>query len=392
MLSSTMKSQGQSFLRSIISQLLEDKKTINTESELKDLFSIFKLVLNSNKYLTTSLALKDFKERLPISKNEIERYVYYSLPAITIDNEDIFKEEIDSSMKRLIDLTIIERKAKKYEEQRQESKKAEETKPVEEPKPIPQQLYYPEQNPSIPYPELCQQQPQQMQPQVFQQQQPPQMQQQVFQQPQQMQQQMFPQQTYPMTQEEEFDENADFTLQDIIDGRLVIRPTDSLEVARKKLALADGKTIRFANGIFNNQFTTPQQNEVQVEEVNQNDSEYDRVKKIFNAFECNVDKNSSYKDKADYISKRGMLYNSVYKDDSSKYLVEDKGDVVMLGLKLICTVIGEDVNSINFSSNKQLLSDLGGFLVKNVNEENVDNLILCVDLFEEYVLNAIKDM
>lgn len=379
MLSSTMKSQGQSFLRSIISQILEDKKSINTESELKDLFSIFKSVLDGNKYLTSSLALKDFKGRLPISKNEIEKYVYYSLPSLTIDNEDNFKEEIDNSMKRLIDLSIAERKAKKYEEQRQESNKTKESKPVEEVKPIQQQLYYPEQNPSIPYPELCQQQPQQMQPQVFPQQQ-------------QVQPQMFPQ-SQQISQEEEFDENADdFTLQDIIDGRLVIRPTDSLEVARKKLALADGKTIRFANGIFNNQFTTPQQNEVQVEEVNQNDSEYDRVKKIFNAFESNVDENSSYKDKVDFISKRGMLYNSIYKDDSSKYLVEDKGNTVMMGLKLICTIIGEDVNSINCSSNKQLLSDLGGFLVKNVNEENVNNLILCVDLFEEYVLNEIKSM
>ena len=354
MLSSTMKSQGQSFLRSIISQILEDEKTINTESELKDLFSIFKSVLDGNKYLTTSLALKDFKERLPISKNEIERYVYYSLPAITIDNEDSFKEEIDSSMKRLIDLTIAERKAKKYEEQRQENKKIEETKPVEEAKPIPQQLYYPEQNPSIPYPELIQ---------------PQQMQSQMFQQPQQMQPQVLPQ-IYP-TQEEEFDENADdFTLQDIIDGRLVIRPTDSLEVARKKLALADGKTIRFANGIFNNQFTTPQQNEVQVEEVDKNDSEYDRVKKIFNVFKCNVDKNSSYEDKEKYISERGMLYNSVYKDDTSKYLVEDKKNDVMLGLQAICTIMGEDINSINCSSNKQLLSDLGKFLVENINKEN----------------------
>lgn len=376
MLSSTMKSQGQSFLRSIISQILEDEKTINTESELKDLFSIFKSVLDGNKYLTTSLALKDFKERLPISKNEIERYVYYSLPAITIDNEDSFKEEIDSSMKRLIDLTIAERKAKKYEEQRQENKKIEETKPVEEAKPIPQQLYYPEQNPSIPYPELIQ--PQQMQPQMFQQ-------------PQQMQPQVFPQ-TYP-TQEEEFDENADdFTLQDIIDGRLVIRPTDSLEVARKKLALADGKTIRFANGIFNNQFTTPQQNEVQVEEVDKNDSEYDRVKKIFNVFKCNVDKNSSYEDKEKYISERGMLYNSVYKDDTSKYLVEDKKNDVMLGLQAICTIMGEDINSINCSSNKQLLSDLGKFLVENINKENIDRAIMCVDIFEEHVLNAIKNM
>ena len=387
MLSSTMKSQGQSFLRSIISQILEDEKTINTESELKDLFSIFKSVLDGNKYLTTSLALKDFKERLPISKNEIERYVYYSLPAITIDNEDSFKEEIDSSMKRLIDLTIAERKAKKYEEQRQESKKVEETKPVEEAKPIPQQLYYPEQNPSIPYPELIQ--PQQMQPQMFQQ--PQQMQPQMFQQPQQMQPQVLPQ-TYP-TQEEEFDENADdFTLQDIIDGRLVIRPTDSLEVARKKLALADGKTIRFANGIFNNQFTTPQQNEVQVEEVDKNDSEYDRVKKIFNVFKCNVDKNSSYEDKEKYISERGMLYNSVYKDDSSKYLVEDKKNDVMLGLQAICTIMGEDINSINCSSNKQLLSDLGKFLVENINKENIDRAIMCVDIFEEHVLNAIKNM
>lgn len=376
MLSSTMKSQGQSFLRSIISQILEDEKTINTESELKDLFSIFKSVLDGNKYLTSSLALKDFKGRLPISKNEIERYVYYSLPAISINNEDSFKEEIDSSMKRLIDLAIAERKAKKYEEQRQENKKIEELKPVEEANPIPQQLYYPEQNPSIPYPELCQQQPQQMQPQMFQ--------------PQQMQPQVLPQ-TYP-TQEEEFDENADFTLQDIIDGRLVIRPTDSLEVARKKLALADGKTIRFANGIFNNQFTTPQQNEVQVEEVNQNDSEYDRVKKIFNAFKCNINKDSSYEDKEKYISERGMLYNSVYKDDTSKYLVEDKKNDVMLGLQAICTIMGEDINSINCSSNKQLLSDLGKFLVENINKENIDRAIMCVDIFEEHVLNAIKNM
>lgn len=377
MLSSTMKSQGQSFLRSIISQILEDEKTINTESELKDLFSIFKSVLDGNKYLTSSLALKDFEARLPISKNEIERYVYYSLPAITIDNEDSFKEEIDSSMKRLIDLTIAERKAKKYKEQRQENKKIEELKPVEEAKPIPQQLYYPEQNPSIPYPELIQQQSQQMQPQMFQQ-------------PQQIQPQVFPQ-TYP-TQEEEFDENANFTLQDIIDGRLVIRPTDSLEVARKKLALADGKTIRFANGIFNNQFTTPQQNEVQVEEVNQNDSEYDRVNKIFNAFKCNINKDSSYEDKEKYISERGILYNSVYKDDTSKYLVEDKNNAVMLGLQAICTIMGEDINSINCSSNKQLLSDLGKFLVENINKENIDRAIECVKLFEGYVLNEIKNM
>lgn len=377
MLNVTMKSQAQIMLKSMISQILEDRKTINTENELKDLFSIFKLVLDGNRYLTSSLALKDFKGRLPISKNEIEKYIYRSLPPITIDNEDSFEEEIDSSMKRLIDLTIAERKAKKYEEQRQENKKIEELKPVEEAKPIPQQLYYPEQNPSIPYPELCQQQPQQMQPQMFQQ-------------PQQIQPQVFPQ-IYP-TQEEEFDENADFTLQDVIDGRLVIRPTDSLEVARKKLALADGKTIRFANGIFNNQFTTPQQNEVQVEEVNQNDSEYDRVNKIFNAFKCNINKDSSYEDKEKYISERGMLYNSVYKDDTSKYLVEDKNNAVMLGLQAICTIMGEDINSINCSSNKQLLSDLGKFLVENINKENIDRAIECVKLFEGYVLNEIKNM
>lgn len=377
MLSSLMQSHGESFLKSIMSQIVGDRKAIESKSELNEVLSIFKTILNGNKYIKSSLTTKKYINEFPISKEDLMFFAYNSFETLAIDDEKIFQEEIDETMKRLIDLTIIERKAKKYEEQRQESKKTEESKPVEETKPIPQQLYYPEQNPSIPYPELCQQQPQQVQPQMFQ--------------PQQMQPQVLPQ-TYP-TQEEEFDENADdFTLQDIIDGRLVIRPTDSLEVARKKLALADGKTIRFANGIFNNQFTTPQQNEVQVEEVNQNDSEYDRVKKIFNAFECDVDKNSSYKDKADYISKRGMLYNSVYKDDSSKYLVEDKGNAVMLGLKLICTIIGEDVNNINFSSNKQLLSDLGGFLVKNVNEENVDNLILCVDLFEEYVLNAIKSM
>ena len=376
MLSSLMQSHGESFLKSIMSQIVGDRKAIESKSELNEVLSIFKTILNGNKYIKSSLTTKKYINEFPISKEDLIFYAYNSIETLTIDDEKIFQEEIDQTMKRLIDLTIIERQAKKYEEQRQESKKTEESKPVEETKPIPQQLYYPEQNPSIPYPELCQQQPQQIQPQMFQ--------------PQQMQPQVLPQ-TYP-TQEEEFDENADFTLQDIIDGRLVIRPTDSLEVARKKLALADGKTIRFANGIFNNQFTTPQQNEVQVEEVNQNDSEYDRVKKIFNAFECDADKNSSYKDKADYISKRGMLYNSVYKDDSSKYLVEDKGNAVMLGLKLICTIIGEDVNSINCSSNKQLLSDLGGFLVKNVNEENVDNLILCVDLFEEYVLNAIKSM
>ena len=368
MLSSLMQSHGESFLKSIMSQIVGDRKAIENESELNEVLSIFKTILNGKKYIN----------QFPISKEDLMFFAYNSIETLTIDDEKIFQEEIDKTMKRLIDLTIIERQAKKYEEQRQESKKTEESKPVEEVKPIQQQLYYPEQNPSIPYPELCQQQPQQIQPQVFQQ-------------PQQMQPQMFPQ-SQQISQEEEFDENADFTLQDIIDGRLVIRPTDSLEVARKKLALADGKTIRFANGIFNNQFTTPQQNEVQVEEVNQNDSEYDRVKKIFNAFESNVDENSSYKDKVDYISKRGMLYNSIYKDDSSKYLVEDKGNAVMMGLKLICTIIGEDVNSINCSSNKQLLSDLGGFLVKNVNEENVNNLILCVDLFEEYVLNEIKSM
>lgn len=376
MLSSLMQSHGESFLKSIMSQIVGDRKVIENESQLNEVLSIFKTILNGNKYIKSSLTRKKYINQFPISKEDLMFFAYNSIETLTIDDEKIFQEEIDQTMKRLIDLTIIERQAKKYEEQRQKSKKTEESKPVEEVKPIQQQLYYPEQNPSIPYPELCQQQPQQMQPQVFPQQQ--------------VQPQMFPQ-TYP-TQEEEFDENADFTLQDIIDGRLVIRPTDSLEVARKKLALADGKTIRFANGIFNNQFTTPQQNEVQVEEVNQNDSEYDRVKKIFNAFESNVDENSSYKDKVDYISKRGMLYNSIYKDDSSKYLVEDKGNAVMMGLKLICTIIGEDVNSINCSSNKQLLSDLGGFLVKNVNEENVNNLILCVDLFEEYVLNEIKSM
>ena len=378
MLSSLMQSHGESFLKSIMSQIVGDRKVIENESQLNEVLSIFKTILNGNKYIKSSLTRKKYINQFPISKEDLMFFAYNSIETLTIDDEKIFQEEIDQTMKRLIDLTIIERQAKKYEEQRQESKKTEESKPVEEVKPIQQQLYYPEQNPSIPYPELCQQQPQQMQPQVFPQQQ--------------VQPQMFPQ-SQQISQEEEFDENADdFTLQDIIDGRLVIRPTDSLEVARKKLALADGKTIRFANGIFNNQFTTPQQNEVQVEEVNQNDSEYDRVKKIFNAFESNVDENSSYKDKVDYISKRGMLYNSIYKDDSSKYLVEDKGNAVMMGLKLICTIIGEDVNSINCSSNKQLLSDLGGFLVKNVNEENVNNLILCVDLFEEYVLNEIKSM
>lgn len=378
MLSSLMQSHGESFLKSIMSQIVGDRKVIENESQLNEVLSIFKTILNGNKYIKSSLTRKKYINQFPISKEDLMFFAYNSIETLTIDDEKIFQEEIDQTMKRLIDLTIIERQAKKYEEQRQESKKTEESKPVEEVKPIQQQLYYPEQNPSIPYPELCQQQPQQMQSQVFPQQQ--------------VQPQMFPQ-SQQISQEEEFDENADdFTLQDIIDGRLVIRPTDSLEVARKKLALADGKTIRFANGIFNNQFTTPQQNEVQVEEVNQNDSEYDRVKKIFNAFESNVDENSSYKDKVDYISKRGMLYNSIYKDDSSKYLVEDKGNAVMMGLKLICTIIGEDVNSINCSSNKQLLSDLGGFLVKNVNEENVNNLILCVDLFEEYVLNEIKSM
>ena len=349
MLSSIMKSQGQSFLRSIISQILEDKNTINTEDELKDLFSIFKTALNGNKYLTSSLTLKDFKGRLPISKNEIERYVYHSLPAITIDNEDSFKEEIDNSMKRLIDLSIVERKAKKYEEQRQENKQ------IEESKPIPQQLYYPEQNPSIPYPELNQ--PQQPQPQIL-------------------------PQTQPMCQEEEFDENADFTLQDVIDGRLVIRPTDSIEVARKKLALSDGKTKRFANAIFNNQLTNPQQNV----------SEYDRVKKIFKAFKCKIDKDSSYEDKQKYISERAMLYNSVYKDDTAKYLVEDKENVVMMGLQSICVIMGEDINNINCTSNKQLLTDLGRFLTENVNEENIDRAIMCVNLFEGYVLVQIKDM
>lgn len=369
MLSSTMRIQGKGFLRSAISLLLSDKEEVKNEIELKEVFSILESVLEGNKYICSNYKINDIQ--LPISKQKLEGYVYLSLPFVEIQDEKEFNEEINKSMNRLTEIYTFEKMRKKYEEQRQESKKTEEVKPIQ------QQLYYPEQNPSIPYPELSQSQPQQMQPQVFPHQQ--------------MQPQMFPQ-SQQISQEEEFDENADFTLQDVIDGRLVIRPTDSLEVARKKLALADGKTIRFANGIFNNQFTTPQQNKVQVEEVDKNDSEYDRVKKIFNAFECNVDKDSSYKDKLDYISKRGMLYNSIYKDDSSKYLVEDNGNVVMMGLKLICTLIGEDINNINCSSNKQLLSDLGAFLVKNVNEENIDKLIICVNLFEAYVLNEIKNM
>ena len=64
----------------------------------------------------------------------------------------------------------------------------------------------------------------------------------------------------------------------------------------------------------------------------------------------------------------------------------------MLGLQAICTIMGEDINSINCSSNKQLLSDLGKFLVENINKENIDRAIECVKLFEGYVLNEIKNM
>lgn len=355
MLSSLMQSHGESFLKSIMSQIIGDKKAIENESELNEVLSIFKTVLDGNKYIKSSLTTKKYLiNEFPISKEDLIFSAYNSIQTLTIDDEKIFQEEIDQTMKRLIDLVIVERKAKKYEEQRQQSNQTEETKSVEESKPIPQQLYYPELN-------------QQPQPQIL-------------------------SQSHPIYQEEEFDENADFTLQDIIDGRLVIRPTDSIEVARKKLALADGKTKRFADEIFNNQITNPQQNEVQAEVVNKNDSEYNRVKKIFNAFECKLDKDSTYEDKENYISERGMLYNSIYKDDSSKYLVEDKENVVMMGLQAICTIMGEDINNINCSSNKQLLSDLGRFLVENVNEENVDRAIMCVNLFEGYVLVQIKDM
>lgn len=351
MLNIIMKSQGQSFLRSAISQIIENKKEINTILELENAFSILKSILSDNEYLISSVSIDDI-ETLPISKEEIERYVYYSFPPIIINDEEKFKKEMDNSMKKLNEIYSAEKMRKKYEEQRQKSK---ESKPVEESKPIPQQLYYPEQNPSIPYPELNQ--PQQPQPQIL-------------------------PQTQPMCQEEEFDENADFTLQDVIDGRLVIRPTDSIEVARKKLALSDGKTKRFANAIFNNQLTNPQQNV----------SEYDRVKKIFKAFKCKIDKDSSYEDKQKYISERAMLYNSVYKDDTAKYLVEDKENVVMMGLQSICVIMGEDINNINCTSNKQLLTDLGRFLTENVNEENIDRAIMCVNLFEGYVLVQIKDM
>ena len=351
MLNIIMKSQGQSFLRSAISQIIENKKEINTTLELENAFSILQSILSDNEYLISSVSIDDI-ETLPISKEEIERYVYYSFPPIIINDEEKFKKEMDNSMKKINEIYSAEKMRKKYEEQRQKSK---ESKPVEESKPIPQQLYYPEQNPSIPYPELNQ--PQQPQPQIL-------------------------PQTQPMCQEEEFDENADFTLQDVIDGRLVIRPTDSIEVARKKLALSDGKTKRFANAIFNNQLTNPQQNV----------SEYDRVKKIFKAFKCKIDKDSSYEDKQKYISERAMLYNSVYKDDTAKYLVEDKENVVMMGLQSICVIMGEDINNINCTSNKQLLTDLGRFLTENVNEENIDRAIMCVNLFEGYVLVQIKDM
>lgn len=341
MLSSTMRIQGKGFLRSAISLLLSDKEEIKNESELKEVFSILESVLEKNKYVRSNYNISDIK--LPISKQKLEVYVYSSLPFIEIKDEKEFNEEITKSMDKLTEIHSSEKMRKKYEEQRQESK------------PIPQQLYYPEQNPSIPYPELNQ--PQQPQPQIL-------------------------PQTQPMFQEEEFDENADFTLQDVIDGRLVIRPTDSIEVARKKLALSDGKTKRFANAIFNNQLTNPQQNV----------SEYDRVKKIFKVFKCKIDKDSSYEDKQKYISERAMLYNSVYKDDSAKYLVEDKENVVMMGLQSICVIMGEDINNINCTSNKQLLSDLGRFLSENVNEENIDRAIMCVNLFEGYVLVQIKDM
>lgn len=341
MLSSTMRIQAKGFLRSAISLLLSDKEEIKNESELKEVFSILESVLEKNKYVRSNYNISDIK--LPISKQKLEVYVYSSLPFIEIKDEKEFNEEINKSMDKLTEIHSSEKMRKKYEEQRQESK------------PIPQQLYYPEQNPSIPYPELNQ--PQQPQPQIL-------------------------PQTQPMCQEEEFDENADFTLQDVIDGRLVIRPTDSIEVARKKLALSDGKTKRFANAIFNNQLTNPQQNV----------SEYDRVKKIFKAFKCKIDKDSSYEDKQKYISERAMLYNSVYKDDTSKYLVEDKENVVMMGLQSICVIMGEDINTINCTSNKQLLSDLGRFLTENVNEENIDRAIMCVNLFEGYVLVQIKDM
>lgn len=341
MLSSTMRIQAKGFLRSAISLLLSDKEEIKNESELKEVFSILESVLEKNKYVRSNYNISDIK--LPISKQKLEVYVYSSLPFIEIKDEKEFNEEINKSMDKLTEIHSSEKMRKKYEEQRQESK------------PIPQQLYYPEQNPSIPYPELNQ--PQQPQPQIL-------------------------PQTQPMFQEEEFDENADFTLQDVIDGRLVIRPTDSIEVARKKLALSDGKTKRFANAIFNNQLTNPQQNV----------SEYDRVKKIFKAFKCKIDKDSSYEDKQKYISERAMLYNSVYKDDSAKYLVEDKENVVMMGLQSICVIMGEDINNINCTSNKQLLSDLGRFLSENVNEENIDRAIMCVNLFEGYVLVQIKDM
>ena len=100
MLSIIMKSQGQSFLRSAISQIIENKEEINTTLELENAFSILQYILSDNEYLISSVSIDDI-EVLPISKEEIERYVYYSLPPIVINDEEKFKKEIDNSMKKL---------------------------------------------------------------------------------------------------------------------------------------------------------------------------------------------------------------------------------------------------------------------------------------------------
>lgn len=346
--SNTMHLQVQSFLVNISSQILDGKETINTKSELIDLVSIMKTVLEGNEYLKSKLDIDTIANQLPISKKNLDFYIYNSIGCILIENEDKLRKEMDNSLNKLINIVITERANKQYTEarevQREQQRQEETSQPaVEEPQPIPQQLFYPED--------------------VMQQQMPTQ--------------QIVPQAYQPYGQL--YDNQP-------LGGRQVIYPIrteyddgqDAMrEAFRRDQEEKDIRRAQEAAAAANAEETQPL-------------SEYDRVKKILEAFKSELDEHSTYADKLKYIKEKALMYKSIYKDDSTKYFVENSETIKTI--ESLCSLIGEAGIRINVKSNKELLDGMSEFIQTDTNEGNVDRVLQCISLFDHCILTQIKSM
>lgn len=330
--SSTMRIQGKSFLKNATRQILEVQgiEIINTKKQLEDLISIIKYITEGNRYLVSSINIKNMIDNLPMDMNKISYFMYYSLSLGTIKDGNTFMEDIDRSMKKLIDVVSQERQRKIIHEKIKEEKSKKDNNKEEA-----------TQN----------------------------------------------------QEDNQQNDNKETTRQPEVgeDGKIKI--IDYIGVPKSEIdkelkqnnpelynILHSDEDVTFKD-IFNNNTFEEEDDTKEQHKINR-----DKAEKIINSSTIVLNEKSSYSDKFKYVMEKAMLYINIFENDTSNYLNEEKYKYVFINIFTnICKI---NLNGAN--NNKEIVKTISNNVLANINKENIDSLIKVLYIYEQFLLSLIQ--